>query len=116
MAAVTFAPYAQAEKYWQDLGFPWPLLLDENRELYRGYGMYRAGFWDIWGPRTWLAYLKELSHGNLPKNISGSGDIHQQGGDVLIDDQGIVRLHHVGSGSSDRPPVQAILRHSGTFA
>jgi len=40
-----------------------------------------------------------------------SGDIHQRGGDVLIDPHGIVRFHHVGSGPANRPAVDSLLRY-----
>ncbi|HSH13152.1 MAG TPA: SelL-related redox protein, partial [Desulfurivibrionaceae bacterium] len=36
--------------------------------------------------------------------------IHQRGGDVLIDPNGMVRLHHIGKGPADRPRVEDILR------
>jgi len=38
------------------------------------------------------------------------GDISQRGGDVLIDPDGIVSLHHIGVGPSDRPAVESILK------
>lgn len=91
-----------------ETGLSWPLLVDGDRSLYRAYGMLKAGFWDIWGPSTWRVYLKELLRGNLPKK--SSGDIHQRGGDILIDPGGIVRIHHIGKGPSDRPAVADILR------
>jgi hypothetical protein len=36
-------------------------------------------------------------------------DVNQRGGDVLIDPNGVVRLHHVGRGPADRPQVALIL-------
>ena len=38
------------------------------------------------------------------------GDIFQRGGDVLIDPKGIVLLHHIGIGPSDRSPIESILQ------
>jgi hypothetical protein len=108
VVVVTFEAGFLARSYMDETGLQWPLLVDENREVYQAYGMLEAGFWDIWGPATWLAYFREMLHGHLPKK--SSGDIHQRGGDVLIDPQGIVRLHHVGAGPADRPPVGTILR------
>lgn len=105
---VTFESGFLARGYIDEMGLEWPLLVDEKREIYRAYGMLDAGFWDIWGPSTWLAYGKELLRGRLPKR--SSGDIRQRGGDVLIDPEGIVRLHHVGIGPADRPEVDAILK------
>ena len=69
--------------------------------------MFSAGFWDIWGPSTWVAYLKLLARGH--KLRKSGGDLEQRGGDVLIDPDGIIRLHHVGSGPGDRPDVKSVL-------
>lgn len=108
VVVVTFEAGFLARNYAEETKLKWPLLVDENRELYKAYGMLSASFWDIWGPRTWWAYLKEILHGRLPKK--STGDISQRGGDVLIDPHGIVRLHHVGQGPSDRPSPETILQ------
>jgi len=107
VAVVTFEAGFLARAYIEDTGLRWPLLIDTTRELYRAYSMLEAGFWDIWGPGTWWAYLKEFAHGRLPKK--SEGDISQRGGDVLVDPEGIVRLHHVGAGPGDRPSTRSIL-------
>ena len=108
VVVISFEAGFLARQYIAETGLEWPLLVDENRDLYRAYDMLDAGFWDIWGPSTWLAYFREILRGRLPRK--SSGDIRQRGGDVLIDPEGIVRLHHVGSGPGDRPGVDAILR------
>jgi hypothetical protein len=111
IAVVTFENDFFARQYVEETGLAWPLLIDAGRELYRGYGMLAASFWDIWGPAAWRAYFRELRHGQTLKK--SAGDIFQRGGDVLIDPAGIVRLHHVGHGPADRPPVMAILERIG---
>lgn len=108
MIVVSFEAGFLARTYIEETGLEWPLLVDENREIYHAYDMLDADFWDIWGPSSWVAYVREIVHGRLPKK--SSGDIRQRGGDVLIDPQGIVRLHHVGIGPADRPEVETILR------
>lgn len=108
---MTFENDFFARQYVAETALTWPLLIDADRAVYRGYGMLAASFWDIWGPATWRAYLKALLTGQTLKK--SAGDIFQRGGDVLIDPAGIVRLHHVGSGPADRPAVAAILRTIG---
>ena len=108
VAVVTFEAGFLARAYVEDTGIEWPLLIDETREVYRFYGMLHASAWDVWGPRTWLAYLKEILRGRFPKR--SEGDVSQRGGDVLIDPEGVVRFHHVGRGPADRPAPEAILR------
>jgi len=107
IVVVTFEHGFLAQSYVEDTSLSWPLLVDATRETYRAYGMLSASFWDIWGPRTWWAYLKEILKGQRMEK--SGGDISQRGGDVLIDPSGIVALHHVGAGPADRPPVASIL-------
>ena len=107
IAVVTFENEFFARSYVAETALTWPLLVDDTRETYRNYGMLYASFWDIWGPRTWWAYLKQIMKGErLGKS---EGDIYQRGGDVLIDPNGIVSLHHVGAGPADRPAIGTIL-------
>jgi hypothetical protein len=107
VAIVTFETPPEVRSYLAEMKFSWPVFVDHDRTLYRGYGMEHGRLRDIWGGRTWIAYIKEFARGRLPK-YSG-GDTLQLGGDVLIDPTGIVRFHHVGSGPGDRPSVAAIL-------
>jgi hypothetical protein len=108
VVVVTFEAGFLAKAYIEDTGLLWPLLIDATREVYKAYDMLEASLWDIWGPRTWWAYLKELAHDRFPKK--SDGDISQRGGDVLIDSGGIVRFHHVGQGPGNRPSATSILR------
>ncbi len=86
---------------------PVDYFLDLEKSLYHHYGMFSAGFWDLWGPRSWLAYLKLLAKGH--KLIKTDGDVEQRGGEVVIDPAGVIRLHHIGSGPGDRPDIDSVL-------
>jgi hypothetical protein len=108
IVVVTFENDFLARRYVEDTSLPWPLLVDDTRELYRNNGMLTASFWDIWGPRTWWVYFKEILKGAEWRK--SEGDISQRGGDVLIDPTGIVSLHHIGVGPADRPPVERLLQ------
>lgn len=103
---VTFEAGFLATQYLRETGLDWPLLVDEDRELYHGYGMLNASFWDVWGPKTWWVYLKGALKGTLPQK--SDGDISQRGGNILVDPDGIVRLHHVGDGPADRPELNTV--------
>ena len=93
--------------YVRETELRWPLLVDDERTLYSAYGMERGSMWNIFGPASCWAYLKLMLRGRRLR-LPGS-DVHQLGGDVLIDPQGIVRLHHIGSGPADRPTLSALL-------
>jgi hypothetical protein len=108
IVVVTFASLDIAREYRKETGISWPLLIDEPREVYRAYGMASASFWDIWGPKTLWAYFQELLKGHKPKK-AGS-DIYQRGGDILIDPEGTVYLHHVGAGPTDRPSIDTLFQ------
>jgi hypothetical protein len=104
---ITFENNFLARSYVEETSLSWPLLVDEKREVYRDYGMLSASFWDIWGPKTWWVYLREILKGE--KLRKSESDIFQRGGDLLIDPTGIVRMHHIGAGPADRPAVEMIL-------
>jgi alkyl hydroperoxide reductase subunit AhpC len=108
VVVVTFESGFLAKAYIEDTGLRWPLLIDSTRDVYKAYDMLEATDWDIWGPHTWWAYLKELTHGRFPKK--SEGDISQRGGDVVVDPGGIVRFHHVGQGPGNRPSARSILQ------
>jgi len=104
---VTFEAGFLARAYAEETHLAWPLLVDETRSLYAAYGMLRGRLWDIWGPANWLTFARILARGGRPR--LPTGDVSQLGGDVLIDPEGIVRLHHVGRGPADRPPIASLL-------
>ena len=108
IVVVTFEANLLSRRYVEETALTWPLIIDETRELYRSYGMLSASFWDIWGPKTWIAYLKEIIRGQKLKK--SEADVSQRGGNVLIDPDGIVQMHHVGTGPADRPDIEIILK------
>ncbi|MCA9592622.1 MAG: redoxin domain-containing protein [Myxococcales bacterium] len=107
VCVVTFSNDFMARAYVEETGLVWPLLEDPERALYQAYDMLKASFWDVWGPSTWLAYAREMWRGQKLKE--SDEDVNQRGGDVLIDPDGIVRIHHVGKGPADRPSVESLL-------
>ena len=107
--AVSFETIGSTRNYSKDSSLEWPILLDNQKVLYRYFGMRTAGFWDIWGYRTWKAYFRELLRGRLPQK--GEGDIQQRGGNVILDADGRVRLHHISKGPGDRPTVKQLLNY-----
>jgi hypothetical protein len=104
---ITFEAGPLALAYVKESNIRWPLLVDESRALYAAYGMHRGHWRDILGWSSWRAYAKLLLQGRRLRR--SSGDLQQLGGDVLIDPEGVVRLHHVGTGPADRPSVSSLL-------
>ena len=104
---VTFEAQRAARAYVEETGTRWPVISDESRSLYGAYGMGRARWRHLLGPSALVAYVREAVRGRVPR--WPSADPVQQGGDVLIDPAGIVRLVHVGAGPGHRPPVERLL-------
>ena len=104
---VSFEARSSACAYVDETQARWPVISDESRSLYEAYGMGRARWRHLLGPSALLAYAREAARGRVPR--WPSADPVQQGGDVLIDPAGIVRLVHVGAGPGHRPPVERLL-------
>ena len=113
VVVVTFEGQEAAGAYVAETGVTWPILSDERRELYRLYGLEKARWRHLVGPRTLWAYAKEALRGRFPRRPVA--DTTQQGGDILIDPEGVVRFHHIGAGSGYRPTVTQILEARGTL-
>ena len=108
---VTFESREAAREYVAETGLVWPLLVDTERALYGAYGMGQARWRHLWGFATMRAYWREARRGRFPR--VPRADTGQQGGNVLIDPAGIVRLHHVGLGPADRPSIEDVLAACG---
>lgn len=107
VAVVTFELNVVAENYLQQSRLRWPFLVDSDRQLYHGYGMYRGRWWDLAGPAATMVYFRLFAKGRTRKKTTG--DVKQLGGDVVVDPDGIVRFHYVGNGPADRPDIDAML-------
>ena len=104
---ITFDADYMALAYVKQTKLPWPLILDPDQTLYDAYGMTRSSWWGMYGlPSIWK-YLKLIFRGQMPGKPGK--DWRQLGGDILIDRQGIVRLHHVSTGPHDRPSIESLL-------
>jgi peroxiredoxin len=104
---VTFDSDHMAMAYVKRMELTWPLLLDPEQVLYERYGMQSGSWWAIYGLSSIWNYMKLIFRGRLPGKPGKNW--RQLGGDVLIDPDGIVRLHHLSTGPHDRPAIDSIL-------
>jgi alkyl hydroperoxide reductase subunit AhpC len=104
---VSFEAGPMVLAYARATGLPFPIVVDEERELYRAYGMLLGHKRDVWGPASMLAYLRLMLRGR--RLSPPTGDTAQLGGDVLIDPAGVVQVQHVGTGPADRPAIDELL-------
>jgi peroxiredoxin len=90
-----------------DISCPFPVLVDEERQAYRAWGLPRASFARIWlDPNVWRQYARLLSAG---ERLRGLGrDPRQLGGDFVIDRDGRVAYARPQQ-RDDRPPVGQLI-------
>ena len=81
---------------------------DTRRTLSKLWNAFRL-FLGYSGSQNLVRLLKR-NHERTETKKDQKADIMQRGGDVLIDPNGIVRMHHVGKGPADRPGVEMILK------
>jgi alkyl hydroperoxide reductase subunit AhpC len=103
---ISFGVEQWARAWLRETEVPFPLLLDQDRRVYRAYGLERSVL-RAWAPRVLWYYIRQLTAGRRLHPIEG--DPHQLGGDFIIDRHGIVRLVHRERDPVDRPPVARLL-------
>lgn len=106
MLIISFGVERWARAWLRETDVSFPLLLDQDRRVYRAYGLQRSAL-RAWAPRVLWYYVRQLAAGRRLRAIAG--DPHQLGGDFIIDRHGIVRLAHRERDPVDRPPVARLL-------
>lgn len=95
---------------YQDLHrWPFALLADPRREAYRAFALKRLSLLRVFSPATLKLYLK-LWRARRGSENYGREDIHQGGGDFLLDRAGNLLFAHRSQDPADRPPVERLLR------
>ena len=100
--AVSHASARATEQWVVEVGGEWEVevVVDEERELYRAWGLGETGAWFEWNPRVWLTKYRI----GRDEGIWGTGDLHpdhreveeggtrwQLGGAFAVDASGFVR-------------------------
>ena len=82
---------------------------DPERKLYDMFGLERSieGVWNLERIRGYAALLVA---GRLPHLINDD-DLHQKGGDVVLDENGSVLFHHITEEPYDRPSIDKLLEY-----
>ena len=109
VVVVSFSDVAHVQKWRRDTGFPFDVLADPERGLYKALDLPRRVA-PVWCTKVLLYYGEQKLAGRyLPPTVDGD-DLLQMGGDFLLDSAGKVMLIHRSLKSSkDRPSVQQIL-------
>lgn len=96
------------EQYAARNALAYPILRDEDRAVYRAYGLARGSFTDVW---NWAAVKKYASilRGGRRRLERATEDTRQLGGDFVIAPDGTLAWGHWGEGPADRPSVEAVI-------
>ena len=104
---VAYSLVETASSWVQSCGFDYPFAVDTERALYTSLGLPRSVL--VWTIPALVKYAEQLRAGVklLP---SGKGDdIHQMGGDFIVDSSGKLAYIYRGKTSYDRPTVNNLL-------
>ena len=100
---IGFSPPDRLFALARHLGWPGPVLADQQRALYQRLGIGRAPWWRVYSPRTLAFYIRQAMLGHPPARPVE--DTRQLGGDAIMAD-GVVRLLWLPRTPNDRPPAQ----------
>ena len=107
VVVVSFAAVDRLGAYRDRHGWPFPVVGDPGRTAYRMFGFASAGWAEVWRPRVVLRYAGLLLRGYRPR--PAGEDVHQLGGDVVLDrDRRVVYLYR-SADPADRPPAAELI-------
>lgn len=109
VAVVSFAEPAALGRYQERHRWPFTILADPQRNAYRAFDLRRLSWFRVFSLPTLKLYWKLLRQGMKPQSY-GRQDIHQSGGDFLIDREGRMLFAHRSRDPADRPSVERLLR------
>lgn len=107
VVVVSFEPAARLPGYRALHGWPFPVVSDPERLAYRAFGLESAAWRDLLAPRALKRYGQLLLQGY---RLRWSGaDVHQLGGDAVLDPKRRLIYVHRSLDPADRPPVSELL-------
>jgi len=104
---VTFEQGYWLEQWRETTRIDFPILLDPQKNLYRAFGLQRS-IRRTWNLATLWFYARRLIRGE--KLIATGGDLHQLGGDFILDREGVVLLAYYSHDPTDRPHPKSLLQ------
>ncbi len=108
LVVVAAEPLDQLAEVARKEGWTGPVLADPERRVYLAYGLSRLPWYRVFTPKAAILYLGFMLRGRFPGKPGQ--DVMQQGGDFIVDGEGIVRFASAGSRAHDRPPVDALMQ------
>ena len=105
---IGFESAGRVRDYCRRHAVPFRCLVDEQRTVYRAYGLGRASWPRTLTPRSLAPYIRHMFSLRAVRRTSDQ-DVRQRGGDFVIGRDGRLRLAHASDDPADRPTIDAIL-------
>jgi hypothetical protein len=115
IAVVSFAEPAKLKSYQDRRRWPFIILADPARIAYRTFSLKRLSWFRILSPMTIKVYWSLLRKG-MKRDPWAGDDVHQAGGDFLLDCEGNIRFAHRSQDPADRPPAPRLLEEIDSLA
>ena len=107
VVVITFTRPRNLRGYRARFVSPLTVLADEDRHVYRAYGLGRGPWWRVYGPKVWLDYVRLMRGG--ARFERPHEDTLQLGGDFVVGRDGRLSLVFRSKGPDDRPSVDTLL-------
>ena len=106
---ISFAEPSRLAPYQEQHRWPFTILADPQREVYRAFELKRFSWFRVFSPPVLKLYFKLRRRGLTQEPYRGE-DIYQSGGDFLLDSAGKVLYAYRGRSPADRPTPEKLLQ------
>jgi alkyl hydroperoxide reductase subunit AhpC len=110
---ISFGTLSAVQAWLKKTCTAFEVLLDREREVYKGYGLERS-YGRSYSIRTLWFYIKQLLAGHSMHSSHGD-DKSQLGGNIIVDQDGLVRLVYLSHDPVDRPSAEYLLGYLRKF-
>ena len=107
VVTISFVEPSRLKQYLADRPWSFRVLADPARAAYQAFGLERASWWQMLQPGVIATYIGLMMRGRMPK--AAKEDVHQLGGDLILDATGRLIYEHRSSNPADRPTVSELL-------
>jgi len=98
----------ESEEFRKEMKIQFPLVCDEERNLYKIFSLKRASLLNMASPALIFKGLKTMAEGY--KLMKPKHDAMQLPGVFIIDTSGIIRWSHYANDAADNPSVDTIIK------
>jgi len=107
VALVGMGTPEQTDAFVREVGAPFPVLADPDRDAYRAYGLVETGAAQLLSPAAGKAMVGALLRGH--RGAKPVGDVRQLGGAFVVDRDGIVRWANPSAYAGDHATPEQLI-------